>query len=99
MCTVGTSECIGWFVFQFVFYSLQITGRNDAIGVEHDDILSLATFYTIVTRLSGAGIWLFKIVNVQKVIVFFYNVSARNGRTVFNHDYFEVAIYLMRKAF
>ena len=90
MGTVGAAEGVGGLACQFVVDGLQVAGRKDAVRIEDNQVFSPAAFGTVIARLSGTGVGLGVIVQVQKTGIFAGHLLAGNGRTVFHDQYLKV---------
>ena len=95
---VGTTERICRFPLQFRFHRSQVSSRQNTIGIQNQQILSPAPFGRIVPRLPRTGIRFLKIMDIQFSFIFFHNLLARNGRTVFHYHHLEVLIGLSGQA-
>ena len=98
VCPVGASEGVGGCRLEFLFDGSQIVRGQDAVGVQYDEVFPPAAFGAVVARLSGAGVGLGVVVQVQPVAVSFGYVAAGDRRPVFHHQHFKIAERLGREA-
>ena len=96
--TVGSSEGVGGAGLEFLLHGLQIARRQDAVGVQDDEVFPLAAFGAVVAGLSGAGVGLIIIMYIQAAGVFFHDFPAGDGGTVFHYHHFKVAESLAGEA-
>ena len=65
MGAVGASESIGGSGLQFFFNGIEVARRQDAVGIQYDEIFPPASLGTVIAGLAGAGVGLIEIVDVQ----------------------------------
>jgi hypothetical protein len=80
--TVRSAECTGRGFLQFLFHCCKIAFGKDAVGIQYNQVFSPAAFGTVIARLSGTGVGLGVVTDVQNVLIALCNVLAGNRRTV-----------------
>mgnify|MGYP000113938714 FL=1 len=98
MRTVRSAECIGRGFLQFLFHCCKIAFGKDAVGIQYNQVFSPAAFGTVIARLSGTGVGLGVVTDVQNVLITLCNVLAGNRRTVLYDNDFEILEALSREA-
>lgn len=88
---VGTAEGVGRLAFQFVVNGLQIALWQYDVRVEHDEPFAFRPFGAVVAALSGSGIGLCVIADVQPPVISVCHVAAVDRRAILNDDDLEVA--------
>lgn len=84
------------------FCSSSSTAANsfgkDAVGIQYNQVFSPAAFGAVIARLSGTGVGLGVVTDVQNVLIALCNVLAGNRRTVLYDNDFEILEALPREA-
>ncbi len=88
--TVGTTERVGRRSLKLLLYRVKISfGQND-IRVQYDKIFSFASLRSVVTGLPRSGIGFREILDVQPICIPICHFLTRDGRTIFNNNYFKI---------
>ena len=80
------------------FHCCKIAFGKDAVGIQYNQVFSPAAFGTVIARLSGTGVGLGVVTDVQNVLITLCNVLAGNRRTVLYDNDFEILEALSREA-
>jgi hypothetical protein len=78
---------------------LEIIGREDAVGIEENEIVAFGTFHPIVTGEASSGIGLGKVTDTEAVGEALRHFFTRYSRTILHKDGLEIGISLLGKAF
>ena len=98
MGAVRTAERLAGVADNRCIHSIQVSFRQHDIAVKHDEIFALGTLRTVVAALSGTGVGLAEILDIQLAVVLVAHLFARYAAAVLHDDDLKVAEGLMREA-
>ena len=98
MGAVRTAESVGRLTFQFGADGSDVALGQHHVRVEDEHILALGSLHAVVAALSGSGVRLCEVLDVELGFVLLAYVTARHLRSVLHDNHLEVLHRLARKA-
>ncbi len=87
---VGTAEGVAGVAVELIADGFQVIRRRHYIAVENQQKISGSPFSAVVSALSGSGVFLFEISQIEFVVVSVADFVAWNRASVFYDNHLEV---------